>query len=162
MPSIDLGQVVGPQGEAGPQGPQGIQGNPGPNQITSGTSTTLSGVLMGSSGVVGVRPVDSAPTALSTNLITSGGVNTAIANAVAAEILVVTISGFNGTQTTYTAAGVTANHIVLNSVLSNPAAQTGNWTVTTAANSITISGNVSGTTNITLYLGLNGTSVSGT
>lgn len=162
MPSIDLGQVVGPQGETGPQGPQGVQGVAGPNQITSGTSTTLNGVLMGSGGIVGVRAVDSTPTSLSTNLVTSGGVNTAIANAVAAEIIVVTISGYNGTQTTYSAQGVTANHVVLNSTLSNPTAQTGNWTVTTAADSITISGNVNGTTNIVLYLGLNGTSVSGT
>lgn len=81
MPTIDLGSVVGPQGAqgaTGARGPQGVQGSPGPNQITNSTSTTLSGVLMGSSGVVGVRAVDTTPTNLSTNLISSGGVASAM------------------------------------------------------------------------------------
>ena len=41
---------------------------------------------------------------------------------------------------------------VVNCVLSNPSAQTGDWTVTTSNGSLTISGSISGTTNITLYL----------
>lgn len=47
---------------------------------------------------------------------------------------------------------ITADMEVIHSVLSNPSAQTGDWTVTTSAGSLTISGSISGTTNITLYL----------
>lgn len=51
---------------------------------------------------------------------------------------------------------ITADMEVLHCVLSNPSAQTGDWTVTTATDATfggkaTISGNISGTTNITLY-----------
>ena len=165
MPTIDLGQVVGPQGpqgETGATGAQGAQGNPGPNQVTGSTATNLNGVLMGSGGTVGVRSVDSAPTNLSTNLITSGGVASAIANAVSAEIIVVNISAFNGSQTTYAAQGVTANHVVVESNLSNPAAQIGAWKVTTGANSVSISGSVNGSTNVQLKLARVGATVSGT
>lgn len=48
---------------------------------------------------------------------------------------------------------VTANHIVLQYELSNPSAQTSDWTITTANQSITISGTIHGTTNIRLVLG---------
>lgn len=41
---------------------------------------------------------------------------------------------------------------VIRCVLSNPAAQTGDWTVTTSGIGVTISGTISGTTDITLYL----------
>lgn len=162
MPSIDLGQVVGPQGEAGPQGPQGIQGVAGPNQITSATSTTLNGVLMGSGGIVGVRAVDSTPTALSTNLVSSGGVQSALSSVVASEIVVVTISSFNGTQTTFSAPGVTAQHAVLECYLSNPLAQVGTWVVSTTTDGFTITGTVSDSTSVTLVLGIRGTSISAT
>ena len=36
--------------------------------------------------------------------------------------------------------------------ISNPAAQAGDWTITTATRSVTVSGSISGTTDITLYL----------
>lgn len=81
MPVIDLGSVVGPQGPqgaAGATGAQGIQGNPGPNQVTDQTSTNLNGVLFGSQSRVTVKPVDSDPTADSTNLVSSGGTDKAI------------------------------------------------------------------------------------
>lgn len=81
MPVIDLGSVVGPQGPqgaAGATGAQGIQGNPGPNQVTDQTSTNLNGVLFGNQSRVTVKPVDSTPTADSTNLVSSGGVKTAL------------------------------------------------------------------------------------
>lgn len=81
MPVIDLGSVVGPQGPqgaAGATGAQGIQGNPGPNQVTDQTSTNLNGVLFGSQSKVTVKPVDSDPTADSTNLVSSGGTDKAI------------------------------------------------------------------------------------
>lgn len=81
MPVIDLGSVVGPQGPqgaTGATGAQGIQGNPGPNQVTDQTSTNLNGVLFGNQSRVTVKPVDSTPTADSTNLVSSGGVKTAL------------------------------------------------------------------------------------
>lgn len=81
MPVIDLGSVVGPQGQQGVPGltgAQGIQGNPGPNQVTDQTSTNLNGVLFGNQSRVAVKPVDSTPTADSTNLVSSGGVKTAL------------------------------------------------------------------------------------
>ena len=53
---------------------------------------------------------------------------------------------------TITDSRITANMEVVHSVLSNPSAQTGDWTVTTSDGSLTVSGSQSGGTNITLYL----------
>lgn len=84
MPTLDLGPVVGPQGATGaqgatgPQGAQGIQGEPGPNQVSSATSTNLTGVLTGNGSAVGSKAVDTAPAADSTNLVSSGGVYAAL------------------------------------------------------------------------------------
>lgn len=49
-------------------------------------------------------------------------------------------------------AEITSTMEVVNSVLSNSSAQVGNWTVTTSNGSLTVSGSISGSTNITLYL----------
>ena len=64
----------------------------------------------------------------------------------------VTTPSFSSLPTTFSATGVTADMVVAEAVLSNPAAQTGAWTITTAANSITIAGTISGTTTLTLLL----------
>lgn len=59
MPVIDLGSVVGPTGATGATGatgPQGIQGNPGPNQVTANTSTTLNGLLHGNGNNITAEP----------------------------------------------------------------------------------------------------------
>lgn len=77
------------------------------------------------------------------------GVKTAI-NAI--KTVEVTSSSFSSLPQTISNANITADHVVVNSVLSNPSAQTGDWTVTTAAGSLTISGSISGSTTITLYL----------
>lgn len=77
MPTIDLGYVVGPQGPQGATGATGAtgsQGNPGPNQVTGSTSTTLSGVLQGNGSKVSALASDSTPTEDSTNLVRSGTV----------------------------------------------------------------------------------------
>ena len=68
------------------------------------------------------------------------------------KVLKITKSSVSSLSTTITNAGITANMEVLHCVLSNPSAQTGDWTVTTSSGSAVISGNISGTTNITLYL----------
>ena len=64
----------------------------------------------------------------------------------------VTSSSFSSLPVTINDSNITADHVVVNSVLSNPSAQTGDWTVTTAAGSLTIAGSISGSTTVTLYL----------
>ena len=64
----------------------------------------------------------------------------------------ITTSSFSSLPKTITNDAITADHVVVNSVLSNPSAQTGDWTVTTSAGSLTISGTISGSTTLTLYL----------
>lgn len=81
MPVIDLGSVVGPQGPqgvAGQNGAQGVQGNPGPNQVTGSTSTTLNGILQGNGSYVQAVASDNAPTAGSNNILRSGAVYNAM------------------------------------------------------------------------------------
>ena len=68
------------------------------------------------------------------------------------KCVVVTSSSFSSLPQTLSNANLTASHVVINSVLSNPSAQTGDWTVTTSSGSLSISGSISGSTTITLYL----------
>ena len=68
------------------------------------------------------------------------------------KTLVVESSSFNSLPQTLSDAGITSDHVVMNSVLSNPSAQTGDWTITTSSGSLTIAGSISGSTTITLYL----------
>lgn len=67
-------------------------------------------------------------------------------------VLVITSSSFSSLPQTLTNSSITADHVVVNSVLSNPSAQTGDWTVTTSSGSLSISGSISGSTTLTLYL----------
>ena len=71
---------------------------------------------------------------------------------ITAGTVVVTFSSFSSLPQTATNDKITATQVVLNSVLSNPAAQTDDWTVTTAAGSVTVSGTINGSTTLTLYL----------
>lgn len=66
--------------------------------------------------------------------------------------LILTSSSFSSLPQTITNSNITSSHVVLNSVLSNPSAQTGDWTVTTSDGSLSISGSISGSTTVTLYL----------
>ena len=68
------------------------------------------------------------------------------------KVLKVTKSSVSSLSTTITHSGITSSMEVLHTVLSNPSAQTGDWTVTTSNGSLSISGSISGSTNITLYL----------
>ena len=52
----------------------------------------------------------------------------------------------------FTNSGITSDMYVIHSELSNPSAQLSDWTVTTSTGSLSISGTISGQTNITLYL----------
>lgn len=81
--------------------------------------------------------------------------NNVSANATAiakCETLVVSVASFSSLPQTITNANIDDDMVVVNSVLSNPSAQTGDWTVTTSSGSLTISGSISGTTTATLYL----------
>lgn len=70
--------------------------------------------------------------------------------------LVITLSSVSSLSVRYPSSGtddsITSDLVVLNSVLSNPSAQTDDWTVTTYDGYLTVAGSISGTTNITLYL----------
>lgn len=79
---------------------------------------------------------------------------TELLDSVVAKCLVLTSSSFSSLPQTITNANITSDMVVINSVLSNPSAQTGDWTVTTSDGSLTISGSISGTTTVTLYLAL--------
>ena len=51
-------------------------------------------------------------------------------------------------------ANILAKHIPIGWLFGTPSAQTGNWTISTSAGSLTISGTISGTTSLTLVLGV--------
>lgn len=68
------------------------------------------------------------------------------------KCLVVTASSVSSLPATISNAGITASMVCVKAELSNPSAQSGDWTVTTASGSATVSGTISGTTDITLYL----------
>lgn len=68
------------------------------------------------------------------------------------ETLVVSVASFSALPQTITNSNIDDDMVVVNSVLSNPSAQTGDWTVNTSNGSLTISGSISGTTTATLYL----------
>ncbi len=68
------------------------------------------------------------------------------------RVVRVDCGSFSSLPKTVTDSNVKAADEVIEAVLSNPGAQTGDWTVTTSAGSLTISGTISGTTSLTLYL----------
>jgi len=68
------------------------------------------------------------------------------------KALVIESTSFNSLPQTISNAAITSDHVVMNSVLSNPSAQTGDWTITTSSGSLTIAGTINGSTTVTLYL----------
>lgn len=75
--------------------------------------------------------------------------NTFLAQAGALMVDCGTVSSL---PTTISDANVTSDMVVVNSYLGTPSAMTGNWTVATSNGSLTISGNISGSTSVKLYL----------
>ena len=69
-----------------------------------------------------------------------------------AGLLALSVSSVSSLPQTISNSKITADMQAVGCVLSNPLAQTGDWTVTTSAGSAQISGTISGTTDITLYL----------
>lgn len=66
--------------------------------------------------------------------------------------LVIEVASFSSLPQTVTNESITSDMVVVNSVLGTPSAQTGDWTVTTANGSATITGSISGETSLTLFL----------
>lgn len=66
--------------------------------------------------------------------------------------LVIEVASFSSLPQTVTNESITADMVVVNSVLGTPSAQTGDWTVTTANGSATIAGSISGSTTLALFL----------
>lgn len=65
---------------------------------------------------------------------------------------VITTDTFSSLPHTYSNTKIKAHHVVVDSQLSNPSAQTSDWTVTTANGSMTIAGPISGSTTLTVKL----------
>lgn len=76
------------------------------------------------------------------------------------EIIVVNLGTVSSLPKTVSNAKITADHVVIQAELGTPSAQTGDWTVTTSAGSVTLSGTISGSTTVTLVLGNSGGTVS--
>ena len=62
------------------------------------------------------------------------------------------IDEFNSLPQTVSNNLITGDSVVINSILSNPAAQTGDWTVTSTSGALEVSGTINGTTSLTMYL----------
>lgn len=112
------------------------------------TAAQMIGATASSPGAGGSVP---APAAGDQNKAFTGG-GTYVDSLVKDRTLPITLSSVSSLPQTVNNAAIESDMVVVNSDLSNPAAQTGNWTVTTSNGSLTVSGNISGTTNITLYL----------
>lgn len=67
------------------------------------------------------------------------------------EVLVTTFT-ITSLPRTVTNSKVSSDMVVVNSVLGTPSAQTSDWTVETYDESLRVSGSISGTTTLTLYL----------
>lgn len=76
------------------------------------------------------------------------------------EIVTVNLGTVSSLPVTVNNAKITASHEVIRAELGTPTAQTGDWTVTTANGSLTMSGSISGSTTVLLTLGLSGKTVS--
>jgi len=68
------------------------------------------------------------------------------------EALVIDCGTVSTLPKTVTDASIEDDMVVLNSEIGTPSAQTGDWTVTTSAGSLTVSGTISGSTTLKLYL----------
>lgn len=64
----------------------------------------------------------------------------------------VSVSNLSGLPFTISNSKITAKHRVVNMVLSNTDAQQSDWSYSTSAGSVTVSGTISGSTNMYLYM----------
>ena len=89
---------------------------------------------------------DSEPTSGSTNPVTSDGIYKSCVP------LWVDFGTVSSLPVTKSVSGITADMMCTAYLLGTPSAQTGDWTVTTAAGSVTVSGNISGSTALEIKL----------
>ena len=68
------------------------------------------------------------------------------------NVLVVTVSSFSSLPKTVTNSDITSDMVVLKAELGTPSAQTSDWDVTTSTGSLSITGTISGSTTLKLYL----------
>lgn len=94
-----------------------------------------------------------------TQIATTAFVTTAVSNAVASEIVKVSIASFSSLPQTVSNAAILATHEVLRAELGTPASQQDTWTITVSAGSLTITGTIDGSTTMTILLGEPGTSI---
>jgi hypothetical protein len=76
----------------------------------------------------------------------------AIDSAIGAECIFITISNLSALPHTVTNSKITANHRVVDMVLSNTSAQPSDWSYSTASGTLTISGTISAATNVFIQL----------
>lgn len=111
----------------------------------------IANIAVGDALIVGTNITESDKVTTQIQALTSNVATNAAAVA-KCETLVVSVASFSALPQTITNANIDDDMVVVNSVLSNPSAQTGDWTVSTSNGSLTISGSISGTTTATLYL----------
>lgn len=68
------------------------------------------------------------------------------------KVLQINVASFSSLPQTVSNNAITSDHVVVNSVLGTPTAQTGEWTVTASDGSLTISGSINGSTTLILIL----------
>lgn len=68
------------------------------------------------------------------------------------EVVVVEITSFSSLPKTVNNLNITSGMVVINAVFGNPSAQIGDWTATTSNGSVRLTGTISGSTTLTLYL----------
>lgn len=130
-----------------------------PNGGTTGQVLAKQSSTDGDADWEDLPTIDQSYDSTSTNAQSGTAVAEAVTEAVAEsvnelKVIVITSSSFSSLPQTISNTAITESHVVINSVLSNPSAQTGDWTVTTSNGSLTISGSISGSTTVTLYLAL--------
>lgn len=78
---------------------------------------------------------------------------------VAAAAIEINLASFSTLPQTVSNAAITADHVAVLCTPGTPSAQAGEWTVTTAAGSVTVSGSISGSTTLQLVLVQTGISI---
>ena len=68
------------------------------------------------------------------------------------DILIVSVSSFSSLPKTVSNSNVTSDMVVIKAELGTPSAQTSDWDVTTSTGSLSITGTISGSTTLKLYL----------
>ena len=130
------------------------------NPTLAGTESNLTGIEVGgtkykvpSGGGSGSGDMEAATYDPNSVVANAGGIPAYVAAEVeSAKVLIVTLSAVSSLPQTVSNADITADMVALKHELSSDTAQIYDGTWTTAAGSVTISGTLVGSTDITLYL----------